>query len=56
MAHVLLIVSLIPLTTLWPPALRGVWTRYFALLAALGPAAAAVNIMIQSLRRNRAST
>ena len=47
-AIVILIASLIPLTTLWPAALRGEWTRYFAAVAALGPALAALVMMIQS--------
>lgn len=45
---VILIVSLIPLTTLWPAALRGEWTRYFAAAAALGPPLAALVLMIKS--------
>ena len=49
-AIVILIVSLISLTTLWPAALRGDWTRYFAAFAALGPAIAAVIMMVKSER------
>lgn len=45
---VILILSLIPLTSLWPAALRGEWTRQFAAWAALGPPLAAVIIMIKS--------
>ena len=45
---VILIISLIPLTTLWPAVLRGEWTRYFAAFAALGPAIAAAMMMIKS--------
>ena len=45
---VILILSLIPLTTLWPAALRGDWTRYFAAVAALGPAVAALVMIIKS--------
>jgi hypothetical protein len=45
---VILIVSLVPLTTLWPAALRGEWTRYFAAAAALGPAIAALIMMFES--------
>ncbi|MCP5098841.1 MAG: hypothetical protein GY943_25095 [Chloroflexi bacterium] len=33
----LLILSLLPLTGLWPPALHGIWTRHFAAWAATGP-------------------
>ena len=51
-AVVILIASLIPLTTLWPAALRGEWTRYFAAFAALGPPLAAVVMMIKS-RENK---
>jgi hypothetical protein len=36
-AVVLLILSLIPLTTLWPAAWRGLWTREFAAWVSLGP-------------------
>ena len=50
---VILIVSLIPLTTLWPAALRGEWTRYFAAFAALGPAIAAVIMMFESTKNRR---
>jgi hypothetical protein len=48
LAVVVLILSLIPLTSLWPAALRGEWTRQFAAWAALGPPLAAVIIMIKS--------
>ncbi len=37
LAVILLILSLIPLTTLWPPAWHGTWTRQLAAAAALGP-------------------
>ncbi len=47
-AILILIVSLIPLTTLWPAALRGDWTRYFAAIAALFPAIAALVMMVKS--------
>lgn len=45
---VVLIASLIPLTTLWPSALRGDWARYFAAFAALGPAVAALIMLLIS--------
>jgi hypothetical protein len=37
LAVVLLILTLIPLTALWPPAWHGIWTRQLAAAAALGP-------------------
>lgn len=50
---VILILSLIPLTTLWPAALRGEWTRYFAAFAAPGPAVAAAVMIAQSARSSK---
>ena len=37
LAVVLLILTLIPLTALWPPTWHGLWTRQLAAAAALGP-------------------
>jgi hypothetical protein len=55
-AVILLIISLMPLTTLWPPFLRGVWTRHFNAWASLGPALVGAGILITVwLRRNRGS-
>jgi hypothetical protein len=48
---IILIASLLPLTTLWPAALRGEWTRYFAAFAAPGPALAAVIVMVESSKK-----
>ena len=50
LATVLLISSLIPLTTLWPAALRGDWTRYFAAFAALGPSLVAIVMISHAVR------
>ncbi len=47
-AILILILSLIPLTSLWPAALRGEWTRYFAAVAALIPAIAAAIMIYNS--------
>jgi hypothetical protein len=49
----ILILSLIPLTTVWPAAQRGDWVRYFAAVAALGPAIAAIIMIIQSPRTGK---
>ena len=54
-AVVILILSLIPLTSLWPVALRGDWTRTFAFAAALGPAVAALIMMIKSRKSRTAA-
>ncbi len=44
----LLILSLIPLTTLWPTAWQGRWTREFAAWAALGPVIVASGMLLWS--------
>ena len=46
LAVILLIISLMPLTSLWPPFLRGVWTRHFNAWASLGPALVGAGILI----------
>ena len=54
LAVILLIISLMPLTTLWPPFLRGVWTRHFNAWASLGPVLVGAGILVTVwLRRNR---
>ena len=54
-AIIILIVSLMPLTTLWPAVLRGPWTRYANAWASLGPALVAAGILITVwLRRDKA--
>ena len=54
-AIIILIISLMPLTTLWPAALRGTWTRHANAWASLGPALVAAGILITVwIRRNRA--
>jgi len=45
-AILILIFSLMPLTTLWPAALRGTWTRHFNAWASLGPALVGAGILI----------
>lgn len=44
----LLILSLIPLTTLWPTAWQGRWTREFAAWVALGPVIVASGMLLWS--------
>ncbi|MCZ2113400.1 MAG: cbb3-type cytochrome c oxidase subunit I [Anaerolineae bacterium] len=48
---VLLILTLIPLTGLWPLALGGPWTRQAAAWATLGPVLVAIAVLIVSWRR-----
>ncbi len=50
-AIILLILSLMPLTTLWPAALRGPWTRQVNAWFSLGPAFVAFCILIVALSR-----
>ena len=45
-AVILLIISLMPLTSLWPPLLRGLWTRHFNAWASIGPALVGAGILI----------
>jgi hypothetical protein len=53
-AVILLLISLMPLTSLWPPFLRGVWTRHFNAWASIGPAVVGAGILITVwLRRSR---
>jgi hypothetical protein len=52
-AILLLILTLFPLTTLWPAALRGPWTRHAAAWAALGPPLVAL-AMLWHARRHTA--
>ena len=44
---ILLILSLVPLTSLWPPSLHGVWTRHFAAWASIGPVIIAITLFIK---------
>ena len=46
LAVILLIISLMPLTSLWLPFLRGVWTRHFNAWASIGPALVGAGILI----------
>lgn len=49
-AVLLLVLSLLPLSGLWPVALRGEWTRHFAAWAALGPALVGLGMLIAAAR------
>ena len=53
LAVILLILSLIPLTALWPAAWHGLWTRQLAAAAALGPLLVALVMWGQGFRRYR---
>lgn len=53
LAVILLIISLMPLTSLWPPFLRGVWTRHFNAWASLGPALVGAGMLIFVWMRKR---
>lgn len=55
LAVILLIISLMPLTSLWPPFLRGTWTRHLNAWASLGPAVAGLAILITVWRRKKQS-
>lgn len=50
-AVILLILSLIPLTTLWPAPLRGRWTLHFAAWAALGPVLVVIGMLVAAIAR-----
>jgi len=50
---ILLVISLMPLTTLWPSFLRGTWTRHFNAWASLGPALAGLAILVAVWRKNK---
>lgn len=50
---ILLILSLIPLTALWPAAWHGLWTRQLAAAAALGPLMVALMMWAQGFWRYR---
>jgi hypothetical protein len=53
LAVILLVLSLIPLTALWPAAWHGLWTRQLAAAAALGPFMVALVMWVQGFRRYR---
>jgi hypothetical protein len=54
LAVILLIISLMPLSSLWPPFLRGTWTRHFNAWASLGPALVGAGILLTAwLRRGK---
>lgn len=53
LAIILLLISLMPLTSLWPAFLRGPWTRHANAWASLGPPLAASGILIVALRGER---
>ncbi len=53
LAVILLIISLMPLTSLWPPFLRGIWTRHFNAWASLGPALVGAGMLIVVWRNKR---
>lgn len=52
-AVVVLALSLMPLTGVWPPALGGVWALRAAAWAALGPVAAALAVLLGQFARSR---
>lgn len=54
-AVLLMSVSLLPFTPLWPRALAGVWTLHAAAIASLGPVLAVTPLLVASLRRPRES-
>jgi hypothetical protein len=43
----ILLLALLPLTGLWPAALKGAWTRQAAAWTALGPVVVALAILLQ---------
>lgn len=49
-AVLILILSLLPLSGLWPAALRGEWVRHFSAWAALGPALVGLGMLVGSAR------
>jgi hypothetical protein len=52
-AVIVLTLTLMPLTGLWPVALGGVWTLHAAAWAALGPVAAATGVLVGEGLRDR---
>lgn len=54
-AVTLLILTLVPLSNVWPGAWHGRWTRELAAWAALGPVLVASGMVLWSLRRKRLS-
>jgi hypothetical protein len=55
LAVIVLSLTLLPLTGLWPPALGGLWAIHAAAWAALGPVIVAVVVLVTSLRADAAS-
>lgn len=53
---VALLLTLMPLTALWPVALAGAWTRYAAAWATLGPVIVALGVLFVSGRQMAART
>lgn len=53
---IILLVSLLPLTRLWPSSLRGRWALEAAAWAALGPVPVAIIVLFNSLRRKKNTT
>jgi len=56
LAIVALLLTLMPLTALWPTALAGAWTRYAAAWAAPGPVIVALVVLFSAVRRPKAAT
>lgn len=55
-AVILLTLTLLPLTGLWPPALAGRWTLHLAAWAALGPVIVAIAVLIRPQASPRVAT